>query len=461
MTHGPDISRRALIAGAALLSVPALVRPATVAPAPPAVTEAFDPGPTARGITCSLQPESTVRGVVPINVRVDPARGIPVGVTIQLGPSRREMWLVGDTWHAEDWDTTRKLADPASASPSNFCAWVTVTVDFGSHSISTEEFAVFTGNYDYPSTTTPVWRDSLGWRADYSSYAAWLSSYDARIVGRSYADLVPDPDRPSSRRAVAVSLPDTARLDSDQPTSSPRFQAAQPLVDGAGIGEGDAFYVGFSVYVPTVDSSAPDAGGFPAVDLSDPGTTNRHVAIFQLYGPQARTPSNFPSGRGAALIIDAQRASADDPRDRFRIAANQLNGGDPRPVIDFGYNRGQWTDIVLGIGVSADVRRGWLEVYLNDGTSDRVRAVPLFGGRTRVPRVLRWPDASIPAVPPLDVGGEPVRGGSHDLHTDLQIYRSPRVYDEVTLIHTAHAVGPTVESVDPRSYSIGMRVPET
>ncbi len=125
MTHGPDISRRALIAGAALLSVPALVRPATVAPAPPAVTEAFDPGPTARGITCSLQPESTVRGVVPINVRVDPARGIRVGVVSRGYGGKAASYpllLSNDTSTAEAGDEPvlifQRTGAPVAVSPA-------------------------------------------------------------------------------------------------------------------------------------------------------------------------------------------------------------------------------------------------------------------------------------------------------------------------------------------------------
>ena len=103
--------------------------------------------------------------------------------------------------------------------------------------------------------------------------------------------------------------------------------------------------------------------------------------------------------------------------------------------------------------MSADHRRGWIEVYLNQGEHTQVQPVPLFGGKTRLPRVTAWPHRSEPAVPAAYDDGRLITGGSARHRSDMQIYRSAGAYDEVTLLHTGHPVGPTVEWVDPRSYA--------
>ena len=195
------------------------------------------------------------------------------------------------------------------------------------------------------------------------------------------------------------------------------------------------------------------SAGFPTVGISDPLKTNKHIAIFQMFGPQAVQPNRYPTGRGAITIIDANRNSDADPVDRFHIDANQLNGGDPAPLVEFSYNRGAWTDIVIGIRMSADIHRGWIEVYLNQGEHTEVQPVRLFGGKTRLPRVTAWPESSAPPVPDAYDDGQLITGGSSQHRTDMQIYRAADTYDEVTLLHTGHRIGPTVESVDPRSYA--------
>ncbi|WP_345803346.1 hypothetical protein AAIB33_09770 [Microbacterium sp. AZCO] len=405
--------------------------------------------------TLSLQPGQTYKGTVPITVQFDPGVPTPSSVTMTLGRFTRQLKRVGTTslWSGDPWDTTKRLAATDTASPSNFCAWVRADAVIGGIKYSSASFSVYTGNYSYGSLAAKGWVDSSAWAADYSSWNAWLGSFAATPYGVKYAKLVDDPAR-RGRKAIKVAVPDSARFDSDQPTNSPRFQAQQPAMEsGTGFFEGQEFYVGFSVYVPKVDSSAAGSGGFPSVRLSDPNDTNLHIAIFQMYGPQATSPTQYPSGRGAITIIDANRTADSDPIDRFHIEANQLNGGDPRSLVDFGYNRGAWTDIVLGFRMSADVRKGWIEVYLNQGGYSSVQPVTLFGGLTRLPRVSAWPDTSTPAVPASYVDGKLVTGGSRRHRTDMQIYRSPTAYDEVTLLHTAHRVGPSPEAVDPKSYA--------
>ncbi|WP_243075671.1 hypothetical protein [Microbacterium sp. SS28] len=406
--------------------------------------------------SASLTPDASYKGIVPLTVQFDLGAGIPSAVSVSLGRTSRPMTRIGGTniWQAAPWDTTRRLRDTSTLSPSNYCAWVQVHATYSGAPQSTQPFPVYTANYDYGGLADRSWNPQIEWAADYSSMSAWLASFTGTIFGRSYASLVNDPVRGKSRKAIKVTLPDSARFDSDQPTNSPRFQAQQPTASPwRGVTEGDTFYVGFAVYVPKTNSSAAGSGGFPTVRVSDPEKTNKHIAIFQMFGPQASEPTSYPAGRGAITIIDANRNSEAEAPDRFHIDANQLNGGDPGFLVDFGYNRGAWTDIVLGIKMSADIQRGWIEVYLNQGEHSSVQPVRLFGGKTRLPRVTAWPSWSKPAVPATYVGGELVTGGSYSHRTDMQIYRSPTAYDEVTLLHTGHSVGPTPESVDPRSYA--------
>ena len=80
-------------------------------------------------------------------------------------------------------------------------------------------------------------------------------------------------------------------------------------------------------------------------------------------------------------------------------------------------------------------KRGWLETYVNQGESTRVRPL-LVNGLQRVPRVLLREDS------------EPHR-------TDMQIYRVNDRFDRVTLWHTGHKIARTVEDADPRSYRTG------
>ena len=469
MTERPHISRRTIVTGLAL-AVPTLAlrpfggsRRADPAPPEPSVstfpflTNPRTPPSAISPIRAiSLTPESSYSGIVPLTAQFDLGLGIPSSVTISLGRTTRSMTRIGgtDIWQAEPWDTRIKLRVESEVSPSNFCAWVQVRATYQSGiNLSSALFPVYTANYSYGDLPDRESSPPLPWAADYSSMDAWLASFTSTVYGSSYASLVDDPVRGGSRKAIKVTLPDRARFDRYQPTSSPRFQAAQPTAPPwGGISEGQVFYVGFAVYVPTTNSSAIGSGGFPTVNISDALQTNQHIAIFQMFGPQARTPS-YPSGRGAITIIDANRNSDAEPADRFHIDANQLNGGDPGLLVDFGYNRGAWTDIVLGIKMSADIRRGWIEVYLNQGEHTSVQPVPLFGGKTRLPRVTAWPHWSSPAVPSSFDDGRAVTGGSHDHRTDMQIYRAAKTYDEVTLLHTGHRIGPTPESVDPRSYA--------
>lgn len=458
------LTRRTFVAGA-LISLPVL---AAGAGAASAAEQSADARPLPLFIrprllmgvyglvSTSLVSGGTYSGTVEVLAQFDLAKIKPLSVLVAIGPSVREMRPIGTSgvWRAAPWDTTEKLGIPGELSPNNYCAWVTFTVTTSTSTTSTPVFPVYTGNYSYGTLPNRGWQPELGWAADYSSREAWLASFSSPVIGERWTSLVDDPVLGKSRKAIRATIPDFARFDSDQPTQSPRFQAQQSTSSPyRGLNEGHEFYVGFSVYVPTRNSSAYGSGGFPSVALSRANETNKHIAIFQIFGPQASAPTKYPAGRGPITVINANRTASTDPTDRFQISANALNGGDQEPVIDFGYNRGAWTDIVLGFRVSADIKRGWMEAYLNQGASSTVRPVKLFGGRTRIPRVSLWPEWSSPAVPVTYSNGTAIVGGSANHRTDMQIYRAPSAYNEVTLFHTAHRVGPDVESVDPRSYA--------
>ncbi|MCF6736936.1 hypothetical protein E9565_17555 [Blastococcus sp. KM273129] len=219
------------------------------------------------------------------------------------------------------------------------------------------------------------------------------------------------------RRVVRVSVPDRAQDDDDQPTTSTvRFQSSSPQV----IQEGDEFCVGFA-FLP--DDDFPTS--YPDDDVTNPGDRpTGWIALFQFYGP--------PYNTSAPLVLHASRPTVDTPLDEFKLSGNDLNPGDPAPLLWLPYRRGHWTDVVLRIRASAMVEAGWIEVYANQGESTRVRPMPLHGLH-RIPRVL-------------------FREDSEEFRTDMQIYRINDRFDRVTVWHTGHRIAETVEEADPRSY---------
>ena len=408
-------------------------------------------------LSLSLAPDQTYSGTVPLAAQFDLSSGVPSAVAIAIGGTTRPMIRVGstDVWRADSWDTMRKLANPSATSPNNFLVWAQVKATYGTRVDSTSLFPVYTGNYRYGDLPDRGWDPALAWSADYSSMTAWLGSLTAGIPGKSYASLVNDPVRGASRKAIKVTLPDSARFESDQPTSSPRFQAQQPTaLPWRGISEGHAFYTGFAVYVPPRQLEREWLGRFPDCSLSDAQTRESSILrSSRCTGRRPISPTTIPlvvgrsrsSTRTGACLHRSVRTGSTSRRISSTAAT-------PAFVVDFPYNRGAWTDIVMGLKMSADIRRGWIEIYLNQGGSSTVQPVKLFGGKTRLPRVTAWPTTSTPAVP-ATFDGTLVQGGSYSHRTDMQIYRSPTAYEEVTLLHTAHRVGSTVASVDPRSYA--------
>lgn len=370
---------------------------------------------------------SRVRGRV--DVRVEVAGGSEVrDVVVAIGdPAFGSL----DAERAEGrefvatWDTTRKLVDPDVRAPADALFWITASAVVDGVRVDAPYVPVVTDNQpdDATAESSGGWRDPLAWAADYSgSTEQWVASNTA-VIGAQYASVEPDPVLGPQRGAVRVSVPDSARDDSDQPTSTTvRFQSSST----SNIREGDEFCVGFA-FLPPDD--------FPSVYPRDGVTNPRdeasgYIAVFQFYGP--------PYEQGSAFVLHTERRTPDDPVDEFSVRGNELNPGDPVPWLSLPYRRGQWTDVVFRIRASSSIESGWVECHLNQGESTAVRPMHLADGRLRVPRVLLRPDS-----------------GEH--RTDMQLYRVAGRFDRVTLWHTGHRIARTVEEADPGSYRDGAR----
>lgn len=374
----------------------------------------------------SPAPGARVRGTVEVRVRV--RGGSRVGtVTVAIGDPRfgsRRAESVGDRTYTARWDTTRRLIDPDAPAPTDALFWITASAVVDGIRVEAPYIAVVTANDRDAERAQSAggWRDPLAWAADYSgSTEQWLAS-NRTVVGAQYASVEPDPVLGPARRAVRVSVPDSARDDPDQPTSTTvRFQSSST----SNIREGDEFCVGFA-FLPPDD--------FPSVHPRDDVTNPRdeasgYIAIFQFYGP--------PYVQGSPFVLHAERRTPDDPVDEFSVRGNELNPGDPVPWLSLPYRRGHWTDVVFRIRASSSIESGWVECHLNQGESTAVRPMQLADGRLRVPRVLLRPD-------------------SEEHRTDMQLYRVAGRFDRVTLWHTGHKIARTVEEADPGSYRNGV-----
>lgn len=365
-----------------------------------------------------------VRGTVKVRARVSGGSRVE-DVRIAIGDPEvgtRKAEPDGDHTYVVRWDTTRKLLDDRTPAPGDALFWITASAEVDGVLVEAPHVPVVTAN-DRAAGTSPAggWRDELAWTADYSGSARqWRKSHQAVIGGR-YASVEDDPVLGAERRAVRVSVPDSAADDDDQPTpTTVRFQSSSPHE----IREGDEFCVGFA-FLPPED--------FPSVhpedDVTNPGDRpTGYIATFQIYGP--------PYVQGSPFVVHSERRSPDDPVDEFSVRGNELNPGDPAPFLAFPYRRRRWTDVVFRIRASASIEDGWVETYINQGESTAVRPLPLVTGQLRLPRVLLRPDS------------EPFR-------TDMQIYRVKGRFDRVTSWHTGHRIARTVEDADPRSYRNG------
>jgi hypothetical protein len=365
-----------------------------------------------------------VRGKVDVRVRVsggEKVRNVVIVIGDPAVGSRRAERLRGGEYGYR-WDTTRKLADKSVAAPGDAIFWISATAVVDGVRVEAPAVAVTTANAEAAQQRDAGgWRPELAWAADYAgTKREWLESHGA-VVGGDYAELREDPVLGWARRAVQVSVPNSAKDDDDQPTSrTVRFQSSSPQ----NIREGDEFCVGFAFFPPE---------DFPSVHPSDDVTNPRgseatgYIAIFQFYGP--------PYEQGSPFVLQARRRSPDDPVDEFTLSGNELNPGDTAPHLSLPYRRGAWTDVVFRIRASSSIERGWLETYVNQGESTGVRPLPV-NGLLRVPRVL-------------------LRKNSEPHRTDMQIYRVNDRFERVTLWHTGHTVARTVEEADPRSYRDG------
>lgn len=371
-------------------------------------------------------PGDRVRGTVEVRVQVRDGNRVN-DVTVAIGDPEfgtRRAESLGDRTYAVRWDTTRKLIDPDVPAPADALFWLTASAVVDGIRVDAPYIAVVTAN-DRDAAgaeSTGGWREELAWAADYSgSTEQWLAS-NAAAVGAEFASVEPDPVLGPARRAVRVSVPDSARNDRDQPTSNTvRFQSSSV----PNIREGDEFCVGFA-FLPPED--------FPSVHPRDgvlrPGSdATGYIAVFQFYGP--------PYEQGSPFVLHTERRTPDDPIDEFSVRGNELNPGDPIPFLSLPYRRGQWTDVVFRIRASSSIRSGWVEAHVNQGESTAVRPMFLADGRLQVPRVLLRPESA-------------------DHRTDMQLYRVAGRFDRVTLWHTGHKIARTVEEADPGSYRNGV-----
>ncbi|MBB3676981.1 Ig-like domain-containing protein [Modestobacter versicolor] len=368
-----------------------------------------------------------VSGTVDVTVRV--SGGSEVGeVTVVIGlpeAGTRTATRVRDREYRVRWDTTRKLVDPDVAAPSDALFWITARAEVDGVQVDAPHVAVTTANRSSAAGSRAAaggWRPELAWAADYSgSTERWRESH-AVVVGSAYAEVQDDPVLGAARRVVAVSVPNSAKRDEDQPTDTTvRFQSSSPRT----VVEGDEFCVGFA-FLPPPDFPTV----FPDDDPTNPGDrATGYIALFQFYGP--------PYEQGSPFVLHANRRTVDDPVDEFAVRGNELNPGDPVAFLALPYRRGRWTDVVFRVRASSSIEEGWVETYVNQGESTAVRPVQLTTGTVRLPRVLLRPDS------------EPFR-------TDLQLYRVNDRFDRVSVLFTGHRIAETVEEADPRSYRDGV-----
>jgi hypothetical protein len=365
-----------------------------------------------------------VSGAVDVRVRVDGGSSVGRVSAIIGNPAvgTRAARPDGNREYVVRWDTTRKLEDATVRAPTDAMFWITASAVVDGEQIEAPSVPVVTTNWtSVRRASGGGWREELAWAADYSgSTSRWKESHGAVIGGR-YASVHDDPVLGPERRAVRVSVPDSARNDADQPNSTTvRFQSSSPRT----IVEGDELCVGFA-FLPPED--------FPSVHPRDDVTNPRgpeatgYLAIFQFYGP--------PYVQGSPFVLHSDRGTLDDPVDEFTVRGNELNPGDPVSYLTLPYRRGRWTDVVFRMRVSSNIEDGWLETYVNQGETTQVRPLRLEG-RVRLPRVLLRPD-------------------SGPFRTDMQLYRVAGRFDRVTLWHTGHRIARTVEDADPRSYRGG------
>lgn len=315
------------------------------------------------------------------------------------------------------WNTTKSLQTGAARTIDS-CYWIRAVAIVDGTELRSPYVRVVTANNPARNLPAGGWRSTNAWSANYSgTLEQWRKSHSS-TVGSAYASLRVDPLN-ASRKAIRASVPNSAKYDADQPTKTTvRFQSASKR----SIVEGDEFCIGFAILPP---SDFPTTYG--EKDPTNPGGRETGwINIFQFYGP--------PYDRVATMIMQANRRTSDDPMDEFFLARNDLNEGEPVPLISFPYNRGKWTDIVIRMRASRSIESGWIEFYINQGRHTSVQPVSYINGLTRIPRVTLFSD-------------------SQEFRNDMQIYRVADRIENVTLWHTGHKVGRTVAEVDPRSYA--------
>ncbi|MFZ1302017.1 MAG: heparin lyase I family protein [Candidatus Microsaccharimonas sp.] len=254
-------------------------------------------------------------------------------------------------------------------------------------------------------------------------------------VGESMITLIPDPVV-TGRYAVDM-RPDATKDISDQPNDvGLRCQFSTQST----ITTGDDFYVGMSYYFPA-DS--------PVVDHQD-----RHLNLFQVYGRDTYVNGETYTFRANFVLNLNVRTRADgtqilSDRDVLFSSGNIQNPGLVVPIIYQRITRGKWYDVVVRFRVSTDPRLGFVQAWINDGSSTALKpisypvAYPGTNDYTKIPFV---------TVTPWHEGQR----------TDIQAYGDREdndLWPNLHVISTAHRMGSSLAAVDPGSYSSGASLP--
>jgi hypothetical protein len=206
----------------------------------------------------------------------------------------------------------------------------------------------------------------------------------------------------------------------DQPGSGGlRWQYVMPPK----FGEGDMAYHGRAILI----------------DPDFPTPTSSHVSIGQIFGE--------PFEWGLLLMLTAHTKSTehgDTNPNTWQIWGERLNPFEQGKLFEMPFYRGQWVDVVIGVGFSRDVRKGWIEIHTRrPGKNQKLIKHTFPDGTTRLSAVT------------LPEGYE--KSGGLRFHD--HIYRSPTAFpvrpgeqNKVRAMFTKQKLGPTAKSVDPESY---------
>lgn len=274
-----------------------------------------------------------------------------------------------------------------------------------------------------------IYRTTLTWKANYlADTAALVASYEGPDQDIKMATpgttmtLVADPITPGATRKFMKAVQPNGTATTNGVTSSPRFQIEDPRR----VVEGDAFWTAQTYIFPA---------DWPAV-----GLFQGFLQVYQFFGA--------PFGGGPTISLTCRSDGQYDDPDTLRWGFNRDNGNIATGLawkwpmqrmiyVDIAMRivagrKDPRTDDVAGIFFPA---KGSVEIWMNTGQGWVQQT--LLGGVTRIA---------------CAVIGEVNDVGPNS--NEIQIYRRlDEFFDPVTLYVGGHARGPSLASVDPKSYS--------